>query len=212
MKKRKLKGFVLPTLYLLITISIFTGVILLGHDLSLTSKDYNYGTDILDDNVESVIVEDTVASSDIASPVEEGEGEVSVHYYSKDADEATQQKSLIFYENTYLPNTGILYSADSEFEVKAVADGKVSEILDDEFFGKCIVLEHNPSIRTYYYGLDNIEVAVGDEVASETILGTSKVNEIMNTKKTFLFEVYRDNKLMNPEEFIGTKITDYIEN
>ena len=195
MKKRKLKGFVLPTLY-----------------LSLTSKDYNYGTDILDDNSESVIMEDPDVSNDIASPVDEGEGEITVHYYSKDADEATQQKSLIFYENTYLPNTGILYSADSEFEVKAVSDGKVSEILDDEFFGKCIVLEHNPNIRTYYYGLDNIEVSVGDEVASETILGTSKVNEIMNTKKTFLFEVYRDNKLMNPEEFIGTKITDYTEN
>ena len=31
----------------------------------------------------------------------------------------------------------------------------------------------------------------------------------MNNKKTFLLEVYYNNELINPETFIGTKITDY---
>lgn len=209
MKKRKLKGYVLPTLYLLIVVSIFTGVILLGQKVKLEDRDYDYGVSALEDKVESVVVEDTITSSDINSPVDTTVAELSIHYYDKDASSEEQQNSLIFYENTYLPNTGVLYSSDNEFEVSVAFSGKVSEILDDEFFGKCVVVEHNDKLRTYYYGLQNIDVAVGDELANNTVIGTAKNNAIMNTKKTFLFEVYYNNELMNPEKFIGTKITDY---
>ena len=209
MKKRKLKGFVLPTLYLLITISIFTGVIFLGNNLVLKEKDYDFGINALKDNVESVIVEDTIASNKIASPIEEGKAEISVHFYSKDEEDARQQESLIYYENTYLPNTGVLYTSDNEFNVLSAFEGKVTEILDDEFFGKCVVVEHTSNLRTYYYGLEKIEVTVGDELKSGTVIGVSKNNEIMNNKKSFLFEVYHNNELINPESFIGTKVTDY---
>jgi len=209
MKKRRLKGFVLPSLYLMITISIFAGIILLGNSIVLTNDDYDYGVSALEDNVESVIVEDNVASSTIASPIEEGKAEISVHFYTKDSEETLQRDSLIYYENTYLPNTGILYTKDESFNVMNVFEGKITEILEDEFFGKCIVVEHTNNLRTYYYGLDNIEVKVGDEITTGTILGVSKKNEIMNTKNSFLFEVYHNSELINPENFIGTKITDY---
>lgn len=209
MKRKKLKGFVLPTLYLLITISIFTGIILLGSNITLTDKDYDYGINALKENIESVVGEDTVVTSYISNPVEEGKAEVSIHFYSKEGTEEEQKNSLIYYENTYLPNTGILYSGDTEFEVKSAFNGKVTQILDDEFFGKCVVVEHTDVLRTYYYGLDNIEVSVGDELTNGAVIGMSKNNEIMNTKKTFLFEVYHNNKLINPESFIGTKVTDY---
>jgi len=209
MKKRKLKGFVLPTLYLLITISIFTGMVLLGSNITLEEKDYDYGVPTLTDKVETVIVEDVVATSKISAPVEEETANISVHFYSQDADETMQQSSLIYYENTYLPNTGVLYTSDEEFNVLTVFNGKVIEILDDEFFGKCVVVEHTTNLRTYYYGLDNIEVDLGDELESKAVIGVSKNNEIMNNKKSFLFEVYHNNELINPETFFGTKVTDY---
>ena len=209
MKKRKLKGFVLPTLYLLITISIFTSVVLLGNNLSLKDTNYNYGTETLKDNVESVIVEDEIASSNIVEPVDKDKATASIHFYSKDDTSDVQEQSLIYYENTYIPNTGTLYTSDEPFEVKSVFEGKVTDILDDEFFGKYIVVEHTKNLRTYYYGLEEIEVEVGDEITSGGVLGISKVNEIINNKKSFLLEVYHNNELINPETFIGTKITDY---
>ena len=209
MKKRKLKGYVLPTLYLVVTLGIFAGVVLLGSNLLLGDVDYNYGIRALKDTTTSVGLEDTATSSNIVSPVDLEKVTIGVHYYSKDAEEALQQNSLIYYENTYLPNTGTLYVSDTEFEVKAVFDGKVSDIIDDEFFGKCLVIEHNSNLRTYYYGLDNIDTQVGDEVTAGTVLGTSKNNAIMNDKKTFLLEAYYNNELINPENFIGTKISDY---
>lgn len=208
MKKRKLKGFVLPTLYLLITITIFTGVILLGSDYEFATKDYDFTTEILDKESLPVISEDET-SNVVASPVEEGKAEVSIHYYNVKGNEEEQKNSLIYYENTYMPNTGVLYTSDEKFNVLNAFDGKVVEIKDDEFFNKCIVIEHDNNLKTYYYGLDDITVAIGDELNTGDMLGTSKNNEIMNNKQSFLFEVYHNNKLMNPEEFVNTKITDY---
>lgn len=209
MKKRKLKGFVLPTLYVLITICIFTSIIFLGKSVTLKNKNYEYGIDTLKEKVESVILQDEIVSSDISSPVDENKTKVEIHFYNKDDDEAKQQLSLIYYENTYLPNTGLIYTSDDIFDVKNVFDGKVTDILKDEFFGEYIVVEHTKNIRTYYYGLDEILVKVGDEITKGTILGTSKINSIINNKQSFLLEVYHNNELVDPEDFIGSKITDY---
>lgn len=209
MKKRKLKGFVLPTLYLLITISIFTGIVLFGSSINLKGSDYDYGTNVLKDNIESVLVEDEIASSTITSPIDSGNVTVSIHFYDRKASSEEQQASLIYYENTYLPNTGTLYTSDEAFEVKTIFSGKVTEILDDEFFGQYVIVEHNSNLRTYYYGIEELEVSVGDEITSGTVLGISKTNEIMNNKKSFLLEVYHNNELINPETIIGMKITDY---
>lgn len=209
MKKRKLKGFVLPTLYMLITVCIFTSIIFLGSSINLTNKNYDYGINALKENVESVIVEDTVTTSSISSPVDTDKATIEIHFYNKEDEEQEQQQSLIYYENTYLPNTGVIYTSNETFEVKNVFDGKVTDILEDEFFGKYVVVEHTKNVRTYYYGIDEIEVSVGDEISSGELIGMSKVNSIINNKNSFLLEVYHNNKLVDPEEFIGSKITDF---
>ena len=215
MKKLKLKGYVLPTLYLLITLVIFVGVIFLGQDINLSGKDYDYSVDVFEEDPNTLPVAGTNDNNDnlsvIKSPVLNNEEEVTVgvHFYSKDDPQERQEQSLIYYENTYLPNTGVLYTSDDDFQVNALFDGKVTEILDDEFFGECVVVEHTTNLRSYYYGLDEIEVKKGDVVVTGTVLGKGKNNEIMNNKKTFLLEVYYNNEVLNPESFIGTKITDY---
>lgn len=209
MKRRKLKKFVLPALYLTVTISLFAIVVILGSNFEFEQDDYDYGINALTHIVETVNAVDDYKTEEITSPIEEGKAEVSIHYYDSNSSEETQESSLIYYENTYMPNTGILYTSDEQFEVLTVFPGKVIDILEDEFFTKVVVVEHNKNLRTYYYGLNDIEVEVGNEITNGTVLGTSQSNAIMNTKKSFLLEVYFNNKLINPEKFIGTKITDY---
>ncbi len=208
MKKLKLKGFVLPTIYFIITVGIFVGVMLLGQSFKFEPSDYDYGVGALKDDSKPVVNEDQNTNTLISSPVK-NDVKPNIHFYSRDDSSEIQQNSLIYYANTYIPNTGVLYASDNEFEVKNVFEGKVIEINDDEFFGKCIVIEHSSNLRTYYYGLKNIEVNIGDELTTDAVLGISNNNTIMNDKQTFLLETYYNNKLINPESFIGTKITDY---
>ncbi len=207
MKKRRLKSYVLPTTYLLITITIFTGILFMSNK-SGALEEYNFSTGVMKEEVKPV-VETENNDGIISSPVDLESVKISVYYYSKDDETTRQEQSLILYEDTYLPNSGILLTSDNVFEVKSVYDGKVLEVKDDEILGTYVVIEHNANLKTYYYGIDNIEVKQNDEVKEGTILGTSKENNISKGNKSCLFEAYYKGQTINPEKLINANIQDY---
>ena len=207
MKKRRLKGYVLPTTYLLITITIFTGIVFMSNK-SGALEDYNFSTGVMKEEVKPVL-ETEENDGIISSPVDLESVEISVYYYNKDDENTRQEQSLILYEDTYLPNSGILLTSDNVFEVKNVYDGKVLEVKEDEILGSYVVIEHNTNLKTYYYGIDNIEVKQNEEVKKGTILGTSKENNISKGNKSCLFEVYYKGKTINPEHLINGSIKDF---
>ena len=207
MKKRRLKSYVLPTTYLLITITIFTGILFMINK-SGALEEYNFSTGVMKEEVKPV-VETENNDGIISSPVDLESVKISVYYYSKDDETTRQEQSLILYEDTYLPNSGILLTSDNVFEVKSVYDGKVLEVKDDEILGTYVVIEHNANLKTYYYGIDNIEVKQNDEVKEGTILGTSKENNISKGNKSCLFEAYYKGQTINPEKLINANIQDY---
>lgn len=207
MKKRRLKSYVLPTTYLLITITIFTGILFMSNK-SGALEEYNFSTGLMKEEVKPV-VETENNDGIISSPVDLESVKISVYYYSKDDETTRQEQSLILYEDTYLPNSGILLTSDNVFEVKSVYDGKVLEVKDDEILGTYVVIEHNANLKTYYYGIDNIEVKQNDEVKEGTILGTSKENNISKGNKSCLFEAYYKGQTINPEKLINANIQDY---
>ena len=207
MKKRRLKSYVLPTTYLLITITIFTGILFMSNKSGVL-EEYNFSTGVMKEEVKPV-VETENNDGIISSPVDLESVKISVYYYSKDDETTRQEQSLILYEDTYLPNSGILLTSDNVFEVKSVYDGKVLEVKDDEILGTYVVIEHNANLKTYYYGIDNIEVKQNDEVKEGTILGTSKENNISKGNKSCLFEAYYKGQTINPEKLINANIQDY---
>ena len=207
MKKRRLKSYVLPTTYLLITITIFTGILFMSNK-SGALEEYNFSTGVMKEEVKPV-VETENNDGIISSPVDLESVKISVYYYSKDDETTRQEQSLILYEDTYLPNSGILLTSDNVFKVKSVYDGKVLEVKDDEILGTYVVIEHNANLKTYYYGIDNIEVKQNDEVKEGTILGTSKENNISKCNKSCLFEAYYKGQTINPEKLINANIQDY---
>ena len=115
MTKRKLKDWVIPVLSLFI---LFGGIF----TFNLISKliDYN-DEDLTIPTVE--IQEDTMdVTNDISdsNPIRPYNGEnieIAKYYYNKDDDESRQEKSLIKYENIYMPNTGILYTSNNHYTI-----------------------------------------------------------------------------------------------
>ena len=207
MKRRILKRFVLPTVYVLIVIASFLSVSLINNYLLRDITNYDYSKSLMKDVTQATLKED-VEDNVIVKPYVDGEVEVTTYYYSKDDDKARQQNALIYYENTYMPSSGIIYASEKEFTVIASAPGIVCNITEDEILGNVIEISHNTNLTTFYYSLKDVAVSVGDNVTSGTVLGHGSVNKINSDKNSLLFEVYYQGKTIDPEKFYEMSLNE----
>ena len=214
MKQRKLKSFVKPTLYLLtlclfaITVALVSKALLKSeeeefnppYELSITVFEENY-----DEKQEEPIEEEPTKPS---KPFIGENVNVQKDYYDESATSEEQENSLIYYENTYMPNTGILYASDNVFEISAVMAGKVKEIKQDEILGTLLTLEISDKVTVTYYTLGEVLVKQGDTVNQNDVIAKSGQSKIDTTKQTLLFEVYLNGKLTNPNIFFEKNIEE----
>ena len=211
MKKRKLKGFVLPTVYILVIGVLFISISFLGNALqSQINYDEDLSVNALQEEDATPVIknEEEVKESKIVKPFTSEKVSVSKSYYSKEDDEKTQQNSLVYYEQTYLQNSGILYSADETFDIINVYDGTVTNVSKDEILGNVVEITHNPNLKTVYYSLGEIAVAKDDVITGGTIIGKSGDNLLDDEKDNcLLFEVYYNGNAIDPEEFYSMDIT-----
>ena len=211
MKKRKLKGFVLPTVYILVIGVLFISISFLGNTLqSQINYDEDLSVNALQEEDATPVIknEEEVKESKIVKPFTSEKVSVSKSYYSKEDDEKTQQNSLVYYEQTYLQNSGILYSADETFDIINVYDGTVTNVSKDEILGNVVEITHNPNLKTVYYSLGEIAVSKDDVITGGTIIGKSGDNLLDDEKDNcLLFEVYYNGNAIDPEEFYSMDIT-----
>ena len=214
MKKRKLKGYVLPTVYVLVIAVLFISVSFLGSALQKELQYQDLSIDALDDDVTPVIKEeetptDVTTESKIVKPFTSTSVGISKSYYDMTDDEATQQNSLVYYEQTYLQNSGVLYSSDEVFDVLATFDGTVTNVSTDEILGNVVEITHNPNLKTVYYSLGEVTVKKDDALKSGDIIGKSGDNLLEGEKdNSLLVEVYYNGNTIDPEDFYNMNIED----
>lgn len=207
MKKRKLKGYVLPTLYLFIIGLMAIGVTFLSKNLLdkkvESDENYNYSMSVFDESDQtSPTTNEEPVSEKVSMPYTSANVTVAKSFYNKDESNENQENALIYYENTYMPNTGVLYESDEIFDVVSPMDGTVKDIKTDEILGKVLTIEHNSKVTTVYYTLGDTKVNVGDRVTKDQLIATSGTSKLETAKEqTLLFEVYIDGVLTNPNEF-----------
>lgn len=207
MKRRKLRKFVLPTLYLLIIGAVFVGVNIFGKSLQSVSYDnYNFVLSAFKNTVAPVV---SNKNTNVVKPYASEKVEVKKGYYEIDADEINQQNALIYYENTYMENTGVLYTANEKFDAIATMDGTVKNIKEDAILGIVVEVLNSDKVTTIYYSLSELNVAVGDSVKQGDVIGISGTNKIdSSSDNMMLFEVYIDGNLVNPENYYNMKLSD----
>ena len=205
LKHRKLKGYVLPTLYVIVLIVIF-GAVSLVSSLMQVNPDYLYSVDVNKD-ISVPDVEEVEEDQAIVKPYTSPDVEIATYFYNKEDTVEEQQKSLIYYENTYMKNTGVLYQAQDTFDCVAVLSGTVLNIKEDDILGNVVEIEHNPNLRTIYYSLGEINVQVGEALNQGDLIGTSGENNITDSASNLLFEVYYNGTLIDPEEFYNMDVT-----
>ena len=204
MTKKRLKDWVIPTLLLF----VLTGILLLYYLLSSISQaslvpSDTYFVDILLDSKTTTEVNKEI-QTEVIKPYKGENVTISKYYYNSKDDETRQQQSLIKYENIYMPNTGILYSSDKEFEILTILDGKVTLVKEDDILGNIIEIEHQNNIVTIYQSVKDVKVKQGDIIKQGDVIAMSGSNKLENEKENCLhFEVYKEGTLINPETIIG---------
>ena len=169
---------------------------------SPTVDNYDYSVNVFNEDEEQTqLVNENVPS--VTKPSKPYIGEnvtVTKEFYDIQGTPENQEQALIYYENTYMPNTGILYTSDNVFDVIASIDGTIKEIKQDEILGTVLTLEGEKS-TCVYYTLGDLNVKQGDNVKQNDIIAKSGQSQIDTTKQTLLFEVYMDGVLTNPNTF-----------
>lgn len=213
MKKLKLKSWVVPALYAVSLGVIFVSIIFIGKVMSTDyakAVDTNFVPDKIVDEKKNDFTQVVEVTNETVNYPYLLEGvTVAKDYYEIDAEEEAQLKSLIYYKNTYMENTGVLYTNGEQFDVVSVLDGSVTSITDDEILGKVVEVTHTTELITIYHCLGEVNVKVGDNLKQNDVIGKSgKVNIDKGYENALLFEVNYQGKILNPNEFYKMKVSD----
>ncbi len=196
---RKLKKFVIPSVIGVLGVSTLITVQLMNSSKKVDSG-YRYTVSEIKEKIFPVINE--VEEKKPMRPFLEETVSKAKDYYRKEDTEDVQNNSLIYYEKTYMPSTGILYSSDEKFEVVASFDGKVVKTGEDNILGKYVMVEHSSGYKTTYYSLSELAVKEGNEIVKGDPIGLSGTNKIDgSSNNNLLFETYHDGYLIDPEDF-----------
>ena len=207
-KKKKEFSLLIPTICLIVLFVITTIVY-------FTSRKDNYYRNIDLDNINYVsngILNRSIPIINIADTIKMPVAEnikIVRYFYDSNSTLEEKEKSILYYENTYMPNTGIDYSDEKVFDVLAVYDGTVIDTKEDELLGKTVKIRHNNELISVYQGIDNIEVKEGDMVFTGSKIATSGKSKINNELgESMHFEIYKSGIYINPLNVINKKIGD----
>ena len=206
MTNRKLKGYVKPTIFMISISVIVISLMLITKDLKVSNGgDQNFVMNALVDTVTPVVAPE---EKKVVRPYTSDKVTLNKAYYEKDATAEEQQNALIYYENTYLQNSGVIYSSSEEFDVVSVLDGTVIDVKEDEILNTVVYVSHDNNLTTIYYGLKDVTVKVNDAVTQNQVLGKSNNNKFCTEKNSLLFEVNNNGTVMNPEEFYNMNLNE----
>lgn len=206
--KRQLKKSVVYGLYGLSFTLLVGGIALLGFSVKdLNKQDTSYvSKGILDYEEKVPVVSDEVK---ITRPYVDTEVKVSKNFYDYLAEAGEQEESLIYYEGTYMPSSGVAYSKGDVFDIVAILDGTVKDVKEDTTLGNVITIEHENGITSVYQSVGEIAIKVNDTVAKGQVIAKSSTSNISTDLGNHLyFELIIDGICVDPENYYDKSINE----
>ncbi len=157
--------------------------------------------DAMNSALESVVKEVEEPEENFVRPYTVNNVKVVSNYYDYKGKAENQINALTYYNGTYMQSKGIGYGASKAFDVIAVKDGTVTEVLKDELVGNQITIKHDDNTYSIYQSVTNIKVKEGDTITGGSVIATSNTSTIRSDLKNHLyFELVIDGVNVNPEE------------
>lgn len=209
MKKRKLRPFVMPMVYGIAFAALLMSLVVLDdvQNEKVVKDDSNYtyvNNSIITSNI-PVVKEEVV----ILKPYTSEKIEISKKFYDSTATDEEKKNALIYYNDTYMQNSGILYKGSESFDVVAILDGTIIDVKKDELLGNVIEIKHTNNLISTYQGLSTVNVKKGQLLKQGDVLGKSGKLELGETlENALLFELIKDGKYVNPLNYFDKKVSE----
>lgn len=203
--KRRLKEFALPVFAgMFAALSLVTFMTIKNRSIPVENEipdNYTYVSNRVFNDAMPILSYDDV----LIKPYQTGDIRIVKEFY----DEETKERGIIYFNDTYMQNSGVLYSSDNEFNVVSILDGEVIDVKKDDIMGYTVEIKHTDNLISSYEGMQNSYVKKGDQIKQSTIIGKSgtiKLNEEINN--SLLFELIKDGKYINPEKYYDKKVKE----
>ncbi len=205
----KSKSLFIPTLYLLMIFGLTISLYLArnaynDYTISENEKITYVSSGIFNRSIPVINIEEN-----ISEPFSNSSVKIARYFYNSDDSIEQQEKSLVFYDDVYMPNTGVDYSNKEQFDILTIYSGTVIDVIENELMGKTVEIRHNNELISVYQGLDNIEVQKGDIVGFGNKIGTSGTSIINKDLGQHVhLEIYKNGEVLDPIKCIGKKLGD----
>ena len=160
---------------------------------------------ILEDDVPVVSTTET-----IIRPYTDDQVKVLKGFYDYQAEASEQENALLYYENTYLQNSGVSYGGvDGDFDVVSILDGTVISVKEDSVVGNVVQIRYGNDIIGVYQSLGEVSVKENDTVKQGQIIGKSGNSNISKDLNSHLhFELIIKGQLVDPELYYDKNVNE----
>ena len=207
-KKLRLKRYVIPCLYVVLFATVMTGAFLITKAMKKSepaTPDYNYVSNIVTSDIVPTISE----AKKLIKPYTDEKVTVGKSFYDYKAEASNQEKSITYYDGSYIQNSGIDYVLDQTFDVVAVLDGTVTNVKQDDILGTIVEIKHDNNYVTTYQSLSDVTVKKDDIVTQGQVIGKSGTNKLDKDMGNHLhFELYTNGQVVDPNLYIDKEIKE----
>ena len=175
-----------------------------------TEEDIEYvNSSIIDDKEDREVIKEDVK---MVKPYTNEEVQTLKYFYDYQAEAETQEKSILYHENTYIQNSGMDFGLTDTFDVVSVLDGTVVDVREDELLGTVVEIKHDNDFISSYQSLSEVSVKKNDTVKQGQVIGKSGTNTIDQDLGNHLhFELYKSGEVVDPSKYFDQVISDTTE-
>lgn len=214
MKSRRINRIVMPVVYGVCVVaflfSMYFAVRFTNNMLFSNDEDLEYvDGEIIENNSGNNDIPVVNTTTVIMRPYLDSSVSIGKTFYDYTGTSEEQENSIIFYEDTYMQNSGVDYVSANVFDVISVLNGTVISIEENDLLGTIVEVRHSNNLISVYQGLsdvlveENMAVVQGQVIAKS---GTSNINKELGNH--LHFELYYNGKIVNPEEYYNRNVDE----
>lgn len=221
--KDKFKRFVIDKKELLVFIAVvlvvFTTVITIA-TIALNDVPANSVDEQTEQNDNPVVEDENEGGNNSEKPVEivkkfalpvNGEYEVIRIFFDPNLPDDQLVSAVISTGSYMIESKGVTYKKadNSVFDVNAIYDGTVIDIVSDDLYGMTVTIKHSDEVSSVYSSLSDVCVRIGDDVrCGESIAKASTSLYDTSAGVHLHLQVKINDSYVNPADTFGKKIEE----